>query len=103
MSADLPYSTELFGGRVDVGAAGIRVVGVLWLLAGAAFVFAALRTWHGPALATRMLLAAIGFSTLVCATDPARAKAGLPINAILLLGVALARTPPARRLAGHAR
>ncbi|MFA6033113.1 MAG: hypothetical protein WC889_09460 [Myxococcota bacterium] len=32
-----PYKTTLFMGRVDVGDAGIRVVGILWLLVALAY------------------------------------------------------------------
>ena len=34
---ELPYKTVVLSGRVDVGDAGIRVMGVLWLLAALAF------------------------------------------------------------------
>jgi hypothetical protein len=32
-----PYTTTLLAGRLDVGDTGIRVVGILWLLAAVAF------------------------------------------------------------------
>ena len=39
--AELPYKTTVFSGRVDVGDAGIRMMGALWLLAALAFLVAA--------------------------------------------------------------
>lgn len=34
---ELAYKTTLLGGRLDVGAGGMRVVGLLWLVAALAF------------------------------------------------------------------
>jgi hypothetical protein len=34
---DMPYKTTLLSGLLDVGEVGIRIVGILWLLAGLAF------------------------------------------------------------------
>lgn len=49
-----PYTTTLLAGRVDVGDTGIRVVGILWLLAAIAFALLALAvltdaSWWRPA------------------------------------------------------
>jgi hypothetical protein len=49
-----PYTTTLLAGRLDVGDAGIRVVGILWLLAAVAFGVLALAVlteapWWRPA------------------------------------------------------
>lgn len=49
-----PYTTKILAGRVDVGDAGIRVVGILWLLAAVAFGVLALAVladawWWRPA------------------------------------------------------
>lgn len=49
-----PYTTRLLAGRLDVGDTGIRVVGVLWLLAAVAFGVLALAVltdapWWRPA------------------------------------------------------
>ena len=38
---ELPFSTTVFGGRWDIGVEGIRLVGLLWLVAGAACLAAA--------------------------------------------------------------
>ncbi len=37
VSEDLPYDTKLLGGRWDAGDAGIRLIGVLWLLQALTF------------------------------------------------------------------
>jgi hypothetical protein len=41
-SPELPYSTTMLSGRWDVGAGGIRIVGIVWLIVGVAFVAAAI-------------------------------------------------------------
>ena len=48
--AELPYKTTVFSGRIDVGDAGIRVLGVLWLLTALAFLIAASARGHGDGL-----------------------------------------------------
>ena len=88
---DLPYTTDLLGGRVDVGSVGIRVVGVLWLVAAAVTVFAALRVWRRHPLARATLAGATGFSLLLCLTQPGRAQVGLAIDVVLLLALAACR------------
>jgi len=39
--ANFTYKTTLLGGAVDIGAAGMRVLGVLWAVAAVGFVAAA--------------------------------------------------------------
>jgi hypothetical protein len=39
-TADMPYSTTVLPGKFDLGEAGIRFVGFLWLAAAAGFVIA---------------------------------------------------------------
>ena len=57
--AELPYKTTVFSGRVDVGDAGIRVMGVLWLLAALAFLVAAIAVATETGWAVRFTLAAV--------------------------------------------
>lgn len=46
-AAALRYTTEVLGGRLDVGGVRTRIAGALWLLAAAVLVFAAVRVWSG--------------------------------------------------------
>lgn len=55
---DMPYTTTLLGGLVDVGEAGIRVVGVLWLAEEAHF-----RASRGDGVTTPDLLSRTFFVT----------------------------------------
>jgi hypothetical protein len=82
--AELPYKTTLFAGRLDVGDTGIRVVGVLWLLAAVAFLVAAAAVVAETGWAGRFTLAAILASALLCVAGWPDARIGLAVNAGLL-------------------
>ena len=67
----LPYRTSLLGGRVDVGDGGMMVVGLLWAVAAAGLVAAAvgwLAGWHAwqtvlvPATLLSLVLTALDWS-----------------------------------------
>jgi hypothetical protein len=98
-SDDLAYTTELFDGLVDAGAVGTRVVGVIWLLAAAAFVVAAVLLWQRSPRAVRALLGATVLSTLLCLARPREAWIGLVIDIVLLAGLAAVELRSRRQLA----
>jgi hypothetical protein len=82
---DLPYKTTILAGRVNLGDAGIRAVGVLWLAAALAFIWAS----GTVALGTRWALTVTMIATLaslgLCAAEWPQARIGLYVNAALLL------------------
>ncbi len=81
----MAYKTTILGGRVDLGEAGIRVVGLLWLLAAAAFVAAAgAFVFHAP-WALPFTLALSGAPLLLCAIEWPEARIGVFVNIGLLL------------------
>ena len=82
----MPYKTTVLGGHVNLGDAGMRAVGVLWLVLALAFAVAAGgavvdRSWW-PALAVGVTIA----SLFICATEWPEARIGVAIN-VLILGV----------------
>ncbi|HEX7241045.1 MAG TPA: hypothetical protein VF263_12305 [Longimicrobiaceae bacterium] len=84
----LPTGTTLLAGRVDVGGAGIRAFGVLWLLAAAAFLLAAFgawtdRTWWVQATAA-VALASLLMSVLAWPAS----RIGVAVNLVVLAWVA---------------
>jgi hypothetical protein len=88
---ETPYKTTVFAGRLDVGPAGIRLVGLLWLVGGLMFALAGVGSltsaaWW-PALATIAASASLGLSV---AGWP-ESRLGVPINAILLVVLGLVR------------
>lgn len=88
---DLPYHTRLLAGRVDVGDAGMRLVGAVWLLVALGFVgsaVAALRDapwWGGVALIVTLL------SLALCALEWPAARIGVPVNVAIALALLAGR------------
>ena len=83
-AANVPYRTTVLGGHVDLGAAGIRAIGLLWVMAALAFVTvsagAVLHTewWLGAAV-----LVALGSLALTILELP-EARIGAMVNVVLL-------------------
>jgi hypothetical protein len=86
--AELPYKTTVFSGRLDLGDAGIRMLGVLWLLAALAFLVAAIALATGMGWAGKVIPAAVIASALLCLAAWPDARIGLVVN--LGLAVVLA-------------
>lgn len=86
----LPYRTTLVGSHLNVGDAGMRVIGVLWLGTGLGFVVASGAAllesgwWMGAA----GVLAAL--SSMLCALERPDADTGLVLNAGIIAALLLA-------------
>ncbi len=83
-SADVPYRTTILAGSVDLGAAGIKALGIVWLAAAIAFMLVDvalfLRTsWWFPAL-VKMIAASI----VLCVLGWPDARIGIAANALIL-------------------
>jgi hypothetical protein len=77
---EMPYSTRVFGGKLDVGDTGVRFVGLLWLIAALGYFAAAgailfLTLWWLTALFVVTL-----FSLLLCIAGWPHSKIGLFID-----------------------
>ncbi len=86
-SADMPYKTTILAGRIDVGANGIRLVGVLWLLVGAMTMGAAIAwrlDWPDPMALTA---AALLLSLPLCIVEWPLTKIGLAVDVVLLVAL----------------
>jgi len=93
---DLPYTTQILAGQLDLGSVGIWLFGLVWLLVGSgtAAVGAALLVtsrWSKP-----MLLVATLFSLIICALVYDRAQVGLVIDVAILLALAVTTVLPSR-------
>ncbi len=94
----LPYKTALLSGRWEVGALGMRIFSLLWLLAALGFVISAIalllgRSWWAPVLLLASLL-----SLLICILDWGVAFRGAIVDVLLLLLLFVVfgfRQPPA--------
>jgi hypothetical protein len=81
---EMPYGTTVLGGRLDLGDAGIRVMGAAWLAAALAFAVAAVaagtdRSWWMAAAAA----AAVTSLALSVMGLPA-ARMGIVVNLLIL-------------------
>lgn len=86
---ELPYKTAVFAGRIDVGDAGIRVMGALWLLTAVAFLIAANAVVIATDWAGRFTLAAVIASLMLCVVGWPDARIGVAVNVGLLLLLAI--------------
>jgi hypothetical protein len=85
---ELPYKTTTFAGRFDLGDAGIRVVGVLWLLVAVAFLGSAMAVAAEAHWAPRLTLVVVVASAILCAAGWPDSHIGLAVN-VALAGLVL--------------
>lgn len=86
---DLPYKTALLAGRLEVGAGGMRVFSLLWLLAAAGFVAGAVALAAGWAFWLPLMAVSALLSLVICILDWQAAFRGVWIDLafLLILGV----------------
>jgi hypothetical protein len=90
-SKEEPYKTTLLSGAIEVGHVGIRLVGILWLLAAIALVVdgvGALAAWSWWREAALWLAIA---STVLCVFGLPGAKIGILANLLLFAYLAAAK------------
>ncbi|MEQ1908335.1 MAG: ABC transporter permease [Vicinamibacterales bacterium] len=86
---ELPYKTAVFAGRIDVGDAGIRVIGVLWLLTALAFLIDAGAVVMATDWAGRLMIVAVIASLLLCMVGWPDARIGVAVNLGLVVLLAI--------------
>jgi hypothetical protein len=88
--AELPYKTALFGGEWDVGRAGMKLFGLLWLVAALGFVASAAGLLAGQMVWRPLMIGTVILSTAVIALDWAPAFRGAVVNGaiVILMGLA---------------
>ena len=84
-SADLPYRTTLFNGSLDLGAAGIRVAGIVWLALAVAFAVVGIGLLAHTSWWFSGLLTLIAASVVLCLTQLPDAQLGLLANGVILI------------------
>lgn len=82
------YSTTLLAGHWDVGDVGIRIVGLLWLATGVAFVVAGAGAWMMKSWWMSATTAAAVASLVLSVFGWPEARVGAVVN-ILVLGLLL--------------
>ena len=79
-----PYRTTLLAGRLDVGSIGIRLVGILWLLACVAFMASGVGALASSAWWRNVMVPLALASSVLCVLGLPGAKIGILANALLL-------------------
>lgn len=87
-----PYKTTLLGGRLDTGPVGIRVVGVIWVVAAVAFVVAAIGLWTRQPWWWGAAVTSSAVSLVLSLLSWSEARIGVIIN-VALLGIMLLVSP----------
>ena len=82
---DMRYTTTLLAGRLDLGETGIRVVGVLWLVIGLAFVATGIGAWMRQGWWPGAALAVASLSLVMSVLGWPDARIGVALNAVILL------------------
>lgn len=88
---EVPYRTTVLAGMIDLGDAGIRAVGIIWLLTALGFVLLGSAVLAGFSVRAWMF-ALLVFSLVLCIAGWPDARIGVAVN-VVLLGVLLARLP----------
>jgi hypothetical protein len=89
LGAGVPHKTTIIADRVDVGDVGIRALGILWLLAGAAFLLVAAAAITRVPWWPQLALGVVAFSLALCLVHLPDARFGAAVNVALLVVLAL--------------
>ncbi len=81
---ELPYKTTLLAGRLDIGDAGIRLLGILWLAATIGFVAAALGLAMGQPWWYALAVATVALSLIISVASWPEASPGTVISVLIL-------------------
>lgn len=87
LAESIPYRTTVLGGTLDLGDTGIRAVGVLWLLAGGAFLVASAAAMTNQEWWLKALLAAATGSLVLSLITLPEARIGVLLDVLILATV----------------
>ena len=83
-----PYRTTLLAGALDVGGAGARAVGGLWLVCAVGFVVAGFAIWRGEPWAIPLAVGLALASLVLCVLGLPESAVGIAVNVAILVVVA---------------
>lgn len=82
-SPDVPYRTTILAGTIDVGDAGVRALGIVWLMAALSFVLLGCALFAGFNVRAWVLVL-LGSSLVLCVLGWPDARIGFIVNVVLL-------------------
>ena len=96
------YTTRILNQSIEVGDAGARLLGFVWLAAAAGILIAAVMIWRGHRWALRSTVAVVVGSLALCAIGFPNARFGLIIDIVLVGLLAFASEKLVGRTASRA-
>ena len=87
--SDLPYRTTVLSGALDVGAAGVRLIGVLWLFGALGLIAAAVLVFQSHPVWPSLTLSMLFLSLVLCILGLPFTRIGLAVDVVLLVAVIL--------------
>ena len=83
-SAEIPYKTTAFGGAIEIGDTGARLVGAGWLLMAVMFLVLSGAAWANASWWRPAVMVAVTTSALLSAAGWPEARMGLLANAVIV-------------------
>jgi hypothetical protein len=83
-TSEFPYTTTVLARKVALGAIGVRLVGLLWLLAAVLYVIAGYGLWTLAPWWQGYTLGVTAFSLVLCVIGWPEAQFGFYIDVVLL-------------------
>ena len=87
LAESIPYKTTVLGGTVELGDAGIRAFGMLWLAAAGAFLVASAAAMTNQEWWVKAVLIAATGSLVLSLMAMPEARVGVVIDLLILAGV----------------
>lgn len=84
---DAPLDTTLLAGRLDVGVAGMRAVGILWLLTGILFAVVGVGVWRSAPWWPPLTAGVAAFSLVMSVLGWPEARIGVALNVAILVAL----------------
>ena len=88
-SAAIPYKTTAFGGAIEIGDTGARLLGAGWLLMAVMLLALAIATWANASWWRPAVMIAVTISAILSAAGWPEARLGLLAN-VAVVGVLFA-------------
>ncbi|HEX2450220.1 MAG TPA: hypothetical protein VHJ69_03730 [Gemmatimonadales bacterium] len=86
---ELPYHTTVLGGHLNLGDAGMRTMGALWLIAAFGFGVAAIAAGLGRPWWISLAAAAAGVSLTLSILAAPEARLGILVNLLIIAALVL--------------
>jgi hypothetical protein len=89
LSPAIPFHSTIFGGRIDIGGAGMRGLGFVWLLTALAFAVAAFGVYTASPWWRAFTFVVAAVSLVLSAAEWPAARIGVAVNLGIIVAVLL--------------